>query len=616
MKKPPKRKPKQKHGRSSAAVPAPARGGSGRAAAASSRPGASSHVPTVGLTAGAIGGALGRLSAMLGAGDRPPAIKPYNVTRDQAARDSAARGHPQASVRSAPRSGLAAEDAHLARVARQMLARSGAGRGEAGGAVAATYGADERQVLGLLLLPFLLLAAGIGLNQSVRHAARLPDIAAPARPPFAQPARPEIATTPAAPTPAQRQAELIRATPRQPVATVASAPDAAPPAAALPALRPATAPPVPVLAEARPPAALAPATLAPPLAPAASLPDAPPVSALAAPPAAIPAAPAAGDGPLRVARADPPIGLPASLGAPPAVVPSLAAPERSIGAAPPLALPPLMGLEVMGLEAPMGAEDSLVAAHFPPGGFCPAPVRTALRAETLAGLAATAPTDGAAFGRALASAARRQQAEMVVYTDRYQRMSYPLGDVPALYGVCTDVVVRAYRALGLDLQALVHQTRVGSGDTSIDHRRVDTLRKFFATHGQSLPLSDFAEDYRPGDIVSYYRPQNRHSRTHIAIVSDEIGPSGRPMIIHNRGWGTQVEDALFVDEITGHYRFAGMGKAQPPPIAAPAVAAASPAGRLPLDKAVARKAVAPTVDVPAPPARRREARSGGIAVSR
>jgi hypothetical protein len=165
--------------------------------------------------------------------------------------------------------------------------------------------------------------------------------------------------------------------------------------------------------------------------------------------------------------------------------------------------------------------------------------------------------DSAVFGRALAAAARTQLDDFVIYTDKYQRMSYPMGDLAPIYGVCTDVIIRAYRAVGLDLQALVHEARVGSGDTNIDHRRVDTLRRFFAAYGQSLPITEFAEDYRPGDIVTYYRPQNRHSRTHIAIVSDVTAPSGRPMIIHNRGWGPQQEDGLFVDQITGHYRYTG-----------------------------------------------------------
>jgi len=161
------------------------------------------------------------------------------------------------------------------------------------------------------------------------------------------------------------------------------------------------------------------------------------------------------------------------------------------------------------------------------------------------------------FGRALAAAALRQTTEFVVYTDTYRKLAYPMGDVPALFGVCTDVVIRAYRALGIDLQALVHAARIGSADTSIAHRRTFTLRRYFASRGASVPITDFAEDYLPGDIVTYDRPQNSGSRDHIAIVTDIPAPSGRPMIVHNRGWGPQLEDALFVDRITGHYRYRG-----------------------------------------------------------
>lgn len=162
------------------------------------------------------------------------------------------------------------------------------------------------------------------------------------------------------------------------------------------------------------------------------------------------------------------------------------------------------------------------------------------------------------FGIALARAAAEQTSDVVVYNDVYRSIAYPMGDVQAFYGVCTDVVVRAYRALGIDLQVLVKESRAGPGDASIDHRRTEILRRFFARSGASLPVSAYAEDYLPGDIVTYYRPQNYGSRSHIAIVADQMGPSGRPMIIHNRGWGVQIEDALFVDQITGHYRFNGV----------------------------------------------------------
>jgi uncharacterized protein YijF (DUF1287 family) len=159
------------------------------------------------------------------------------------------------------------------------------------------------------------------------------------------------------------------------------------------------------------------------------------------------------------------------------------------------------------------------------------------------------------FGQMLARAARAQTRDLVVYTDQYRQIGFPMGDVAPLYGVCTDVVVRAYRALGIDLQVLVHQARLGTGDTSIDHRRTKTLRRFFERYGESLPVTDFVEEYQPGDIVTYHRAGGRTSQAHIAIVSDVIAPSGRPMIVHNRGWGPQLEDALFASEITGHYRF-------------------------------------------------------------
>lgn len=161
------------------------------------------------------------------------------------------------------------------------------------------------------------------------------------------------------------------------------------------------------------------------------------------------------------------------------------------------------------------------------------------------------------FGSELAAAAEAQTREFVVYDDKYREIRYPGGDVATLYGVCTDVVVRAYRALGIDLQRLVHESQVGSGDTNISHRRVEALRRFFKKVGASLPITDFAEDYLAGDVVTYHRPQNAGSNEHIAIVSNVAGPSGQPMIVHNRGFGPQVEDALFVNEITGHFRYSG-----------------------------------------------------------
>lgn len=188
--------------------------------------------------------------------------------------------------------------------------------------------------------------------------------------------------------------------------------------------------------------------------------------------------------------------------------------------------------------------------------------RTAQLASFAASKGAPLGLDAEAFGLRLARAAESQVGSFVIYNDNYQSISYPMGDVNNLFGVCTDVIVRAYRALGLDLQALVHQTRSGRGDRSIDHRRAEILRRFFAREGENLPVTTFPEDYRPGDIVTYYRPQTRGTHAHIAIVSSVIAPSGRPMIVHNRGWGPQLEDALFIDEITGHYRFRGPATAR------------------------------------------------------
>ncbi|MFV0297050.1 MAG: DUF1287 domain-containing protein, partial [Hyphomicrobiaceae bacterium] len=165
--------------------------------------------------------------------------------------------------------------------------------------------------------------------------------------------------------------------------------------------------------------------------------------------------------------------------------------------------------------------------------------------------------DGSEFGEALAKAASKQLNKLVIYNARYQTIAYPMGDVAPLFGVCTDVIVRAYRELGIDLQALIYKARVGGGDRNIDHRRVTVMSRFLARYGQSLPVTSLAEDYMPGDVVTYYRPQNRTTTTHIAIVSNVMAPSGRFMIIHNRGWGPQLEDALFVDKITGHYRYQG-----------------------------------------------------------
>ena len=155
----------------------------------------------------------------------------------------------------------------------------------------------------------------------------------------------------------------------------------------------------------------------------------------------------------------------------------------------------------------------------------------------------------------------------VHYDGRYRVMAYPGGDVPGDVGVCTDLVIRSYRKLGIDLQVLVHTDMksnfsaypskklwgLNRPDPNIDHRRVPNLQVFFSRKGDSLPISDNPRDYLPGDLVSWMLPGNL---PHIGIVTDRIAPaSGNPLIVHNIGLGPRIEDGLFTYVITGHYRY-------------------------------------------------------------
>lgn len=167
---------------------------------------------------------------------------------------------------------------------------------------------------------------------------------------------------------------------------------------------------------------------------------------------------------------------------------------------------------------------------------------------------------------ALVAAARSQVGVTLSYDPRYERLAYPGGDVPPERGVCTDVIVRAYRRLGQDLQVLVHQDmqkswavyqkqgrwQMKAPDRNIDHRRVPNLATFFARHGTSLAISNHGSDYRAGDIITWMLPGNL---THIGIVSDRQAGGGVPLIIHNIGSGTQEENILFAYKVTGHYRW-------------------------------------------------------------
>jgi len=170
--------------------------------------------------------------------------------------------------------------------------------------------------------------------------------------------------------------------------------------------------------------------------------------------------------------------------------------------------------------------------------------------------------------RRLVSAAIERTNHTVRYDSTYVRIVYPGGDVPSDTGVCTDEVIRSYRALGIDLQKEVHEDMaqnfsayprkwkwgLGKPDPNIDHRRVPNLMVFFGRKGESLPTSARPEDYGPGDLVTYDLGGNV---PHIGIVIDRKGSSGHYLIEHNIGRGPRIEDVLFNWKITGHYRYYG-----------------------------------------------------------
>lgn len=168
----------------------------------------------------------------------------------------------------------------------------------------------------------------------------------------------------------------------------------------------------------------------------------------------------------------------------------------------------------------------------------------------------------------LVQAALNQTKEFVIYNPTYFKIPYPMGDVPAQYGVCTDVVIRAYRKMGIDLQELVHndikanfslypaqkQWNQTKPDTNIDHRRVPNLQVFFTRKGKKLPATNKPEDYKPGDLVTWML---NNKLPHIGIVVDQQSEDGeRYLIVHNVGAGPKLEDVLFAYPISGHYRYA------------------------------------------------------------
>ncbi|MFK8030693.1 MAG: DUF1287 domain-containing protein [Gammaproteobacteria bacterium] len=168
------------------------------------------------------------------------------------------------------------------------------------------------------------------------------------------------------------------------------------------------------------------------------------------------------------------------------------------------------------------------------------------------------------YGLQLANAALARTYVFVVYDSAYRALDYPGGDVANNRGVCSDVVIRAYRALGIDLQKRVHEDMSESfddypnrwglkrPDANIDHRRVPNLERFFTRMGAALPAGAKA-DYQPGDIVSWRLP---NGRPHIGVVQSSRSSDGkRPLVVHNIGFGPELEDKLFHYRITGHFRY-------------------------------------------------------------
>ncbi len=174
------------------------------------------------------------------------------------------------------------------------------------------------------------------------------------------------------------------------------------------------------------------------------------------------------------------------------------------------------------------------------------------------------------FTKRLVAAAIERTHHSVRYISAYVRIPYPGGDVPEDTGVCTDEIIRSYRAVGVDLQKEVHEDMLQNfsaypnkrrwllahPDSNIDHRRVPNLMVFFQRKGESFRVTNKEEDYAPGDLVTW---DLGRGVPHIGIVVDQ--KSGvRYMIVHNIGEGPKMEDVLFNWTITGHYRYFGPGK--------------------------------------------------------
>ena len=168
------------------------------------------------------------------------------------------------------------------------------------------------------------------------------------------------------------------------------------------------------------------------------------------------------------------------------------------------------------------------------------------------------------FDVKLANAGVSIEDASIMYDGSYYSIGYPDGDVPANIGVCTDVIIRAYRILGIDLQKEVHEdvlknndaySRIKKIDKNIDHRRVPNLATFFKRHGKVLPITNDPKDYKPGDVI-WWNLSPAGSLNHIGLVVNEKSADGlRYLVIHNMGGGQVIKDFLFGAKIVGHYSY-------------------------------------------------------------
>lgn len=179
----------------------------------------------------------------------------------------------------------------------------------------------------------------------------------------------------------------------------------------------------------------------------------------------------------------------------------------------------------------------------------------------------TTPTAAKNFAEKLSNAAISIIDPSIDYDPAYFSIEYPNGDVPKNKGVCTDVIIRSYRKLGIDLQKEVHEDMIENfskypnlekwgmtkTDTNIDHRRVPNLEIFFERNGKKLSVTQDPKDYKTGEIVTWLI---NNKLPHIGIVTSKKSSDGkRNLIVHNVGNGQVLQDCLFEYKIVGHYRY-------------------------------------------------------------